>query len=603
VHVEVYFQGIGDRLESAKLRDYARRAVRLEHPSLLCVVDVCVDETGRWALVLHPVCKRWLSLADTVQCVEGHNSACSIALSLSEALAYLHRVGFRGGMSFDWGEQVRAVCCQGDSWHLALVPPTPRDIEAQWKEGLCGNPWFMAPEMLLSVYSNPTPVSDSFSLGALLFELLAREPLLEATSLLEAMREVQAGQFRKLSRTGAHLPDGISDFILRALCRQPSSRPSLLEWSRVMADFGGRPLPPPPAVGDPTSQIPQRPAESRPQLTSLLKESEPLASLHIDGPAGTGGYCDVFLGALPEGHPSDLEAHIPEVTIPQELQTRARLAETRAFDPVDFSVFGPPTARAGELILIQVFLHLPEQAGEAKELAEESDVESRRLGIRTLELEIRRGVKVRVHLAFTGLDVDDPVQELTWRGRSEAVQFGVEIPTNSSPGNSIGKVSAYVGGIPIGHVKFKLRVEAADASATSLEPQVLGEGLRRYKHAFVSYASEDRTEVLKRTQMLERCGVRYFQDLLSLKPGDRWEKELYREIDRSDLFLLFWSTAARESRWVQKEVQYALDRQRQSEDDLPEIVPVMIEGPPVPEPPAYLSHLHFNDRLLYFMSG
>ena len=32
----------------------------------------------------------------------------------------------------------------------------------------------------------------------------------------------------------------------------------------------------------------------------------------------------------------------------------------------------------------------------------------------------------------------------------------------------------------------------------------------------------------------------------------------------------------------------------------PEILPVIIEGPPVVSPPE-LAHLHFNDRLLYFM--
>jgi hypothetical protein len=65
--------------------------------------------------------------------------------------------------------------------------------------------------------------------------------------------------------------------------------------------------------------------------------------------------------------------------------------------------------------------------------------------------------------------------------------------------------------------------------------------------------------------------------------------------------LLFWSTAAKESPWVLREVRYALERKGGNEAAPPEIRPVPIEGPPPVLPPEELKHLHFNDRLLYFM--
>ena len=145
--------------------------------------------------------------------------------------------------------------------------------------------------------------------------------------------------------------------------------------------------------------------------------------------------------------------------------------------------------------------------------------------------------------------------------------------------------------------KLELTVTALGRAAWQLmarEPQ-------RYREAFISYSSKDRDEVLKRVQMLARFQINYFQDVLSLAPGARWEKELYRHIDSCDLFLLFWSSASKASPWVIKEVQYALDRWEQSGTEIPEIVPVLIEGPPVPLPPEHLSHLHFNDQLLYFI--
>jgi len=90
--------------------------------------------------------------------------------------------------------------------------------------------------------------------------------------------------------------------------------------------------------------------------------------------------------------------------------------------------------------------------------------------------------------------------------------------------------------------------------------------------------------------------VECFQDVLDLDPGDRWEKELYRRIDESDVLFLFWSQAAKDSEWVEREWRYGLERRG---DDF--IEPWPIEGPPVPSPPEDLKHLHFGDRILYFL--
>ena len=112
---------------------------------------------------------------------------------------------------------------------------------------------------------------------------------------------------------------------------------------------------------------------------------------------------------------------------------------------------------------------------------------------------------------------------------------------------------------------------------------------------------KDLNEVMKRVQMLERLHVSFFQDLLDLEPGERWKRKLYQHIDDCDVFMLFWSTASKESKWVTMEVQYALDRKGGDDARPPEIVPVLIEGPPVPLPNPELAHLHFNDKLLYYM--
>ncbi len=271
-------------------------------------------------------------------------------------------------------------------------------------------------------------------------------------------------------------------------------------------------------------------------------------------------------------------------------------------DLVDCTVFAPPTVAPGETVFVQVFAHLPEQAKTAWDYAREFDDGAARRGFRSLEAEVKRGAKLTFHFVMAGTDIDNPVQHLVWRGEPASVQFGVDVPRKRSPGILLGTVGVSLDSIPLGHVKFKLTVGQVCKEFTRARPGPVGEAAHCYRRAFISYATSDRPEVLKRVQLLARLGIEYFQDVLKLEPGDRWEKQLYRHIEESDLFLLFWSTSASNSEWVLKEVRYALQCKKGDDFAPPEIKPVVIEGPPPPAPPMELAHLHFNDYILYFMN-
>ena len=94
--------------------------------------------------------------------------------------------------------------------------------------------------------------------------------------------------------------------------------------------------------------------------------------------------------------------------------------------------------------------------------------------------------------------------------------------------------------------------------------------------------------------MLTAVGIRFAQDILSLEPGDKWLPTLLAWIEQSDVFLLFWSSNAKESEWVETEWRHALQLGRQGF-----IRPIVIEGPPIPEPPPELRDIHFGDKTLY----
>jgi len=267
---------------------------------------------------------------------------------------------------------------------------------------------------------------------------------------------------------------------------------------------------------------------------------------------------------------------------------------------VDCTVFGPPGIARRQTVMMQVFGHRPGLGEEIAQIAREFDFEAIRRGTVGLNVKLRTGSRITCHLEIPDLDVDEPVQVLEWSGRTSSVQFTVSAPARARLGTRIGKLTVSFRGVPRGHIKFRIDVTRKPGAG---DPAPLGEIARHYRNAFVSYASEDRVDVLKRVQMLALLDIAAFQDVLHLSPGDRWEQQLYTQIGRCDLFLLFWSRAARESRYVRKELRHALGLKKKDANARPEIIPIVLGPPPPPAPPKELKHLHFDDFLIYMIEG
>jgi TIR domain len=266
-------------------------------------------------------------------------------------------------------------------------------------------------------------------------------------------------------------------------------------------------------------------------------------------------------------------------------------------DIVDCSVFAPPAARRRSKIIVQVFLHRAEQAERVHFQAQVMDDAARQRGVQTLQIPIARSTPVDIEIDGQGLSVSEPVQRLVWRGEPNVAAFSAEVPAygNCDVYHPVVRVS--VNGVPAGRVLFQIKVEEGAAPQPEQKTELKGLDAKRYSRAFLSYASEDRVEVLKRAQALELAGVGYFQDVLSLSPGERYEPMILKKIDEADLFMLFWSRHARASQWVAKEIDYARERQLNEADGLPDIVPVSLEDPRDVPPPERLGDRHFNDRI------
>ncbi|MEL6382374.1 MAG: toll/interleukin-1 receptor domain-containing protein, partial [Cyanobacteria bacterium J06626_18] len=301
----------------------------------------------------------------------------------------------------------------------------------------------------------------------------------------------------------------------------------------------------------------------------------------------------------PKLNQNPLQKRLYEEPFTREEKLIKDISHPKQLEIVDCSVFGPKSIALSNMYLLQVFIHLPNELARAIHQAEKTDDEATKRTTKTLGALVSRGDTLSFQLIIPGLATDDPIQSLVWRGQPVSVDFGLVTPDSLPYKNLIGTVVVSRSSVPIGMLKFKLVVvQQANAALTPISDTA-----RLFRKAFVSYSSEDRREVLKRVQMLANVGIAVFQDILNLEPGERWKQRLYQEIDTSDLFLLFWSRAAKESQWVMQETRYALERQGAHPEQIPAIIPIILESPPITLPPPELMHLHFQDPIAYLIAA
>jgi hypothetical protein len=262
----------------------------------------------------------------------------------------------------------------------------------------------------------------------------------------------------------------------------------------------------------------------------------------------------------------------------------------------EVSVFSEERLQRASQALVQVFIHAKADRDAAAKESAQRDESSTCRGRHTLAVDVEVGTAITLHLTSSGLEIKQPVQTVTWNGKLESVSYAVRAPNDAPLGKVICTLSVSVRDIPVGYVRFTVTIEEDRGNPKT---SFVGDSAHRYERAFISYASKDRSEVLKRIPMLRIHRIEFFQDLLSLEPGDEWEERIYEEIESSDLFLLFWSSAALDSEWVKREWMHALKCRGSGKDGTPDIYPVLIEGPPVPSPPEELKRFHFRDFLAY----
>ena len=140
---------------------------------------------------------------------------------------------------------------------------------------ILGSPRYMSPEQVIG--KNVGPRSDIFSLGVVLYEMLAGVAPFDAESVSSIMYQTVHVHEEPLARANPAIPPALAAVVAKALAKDPEQRyPSIKELSRALREVG-RTLPPPLA----RLPLAPTPLDTGPHVHALPAD-EPAHSLSLD---------------------------------------------------------------------------------------------------------------------------------------------------------------------------------------------------------------------------------------------------------------------------------------------------------------------------------
>lgn len=199
----------------------AETARRLNHPGIVALYAAGVDGPLAW-LAMEPVLGSDLARYTRPQRLLPEPLALRLAQRMAQALAYAHRQGVvhrdvkPANVLVDWPR---------DAVKLADFGLARADDGVQTGTGIVpGSPAYMAPEQLAGAV--PTPRSDLYALGVMLFQMLAGRLPHEGASMGELLRHVADEPVPDLHLLRPDLPAGVVGLVANLLAKRPAERPS-----------------------------------------------------------------------------------------------------------------------------------------------------------------------------------------------------------------------------------------------------------------------------------------------------------------------------------------------------------------------------------------
>jgi serine/threonine-protein kinase len=244
-----------------RFRQEAKAAANLSHPNIVTVHDFVLD-TDQLYIVMEYVPGKDLK---TLQRDLGRFSikqAIDLIVQACNGIGYAHRAGL---VHCDVKPQNMLIM---PDWRLkvvdfgiaraqATISPDER-VDVVW-----GSPLYFSPEQAAGLA--PSPASDVYSLGVMLYEMLTGQLPFSAHSPEELSRLHREAPPLPPRRLNPNIPPSLEQIMLKVLSKEPAARYRTADQlGRVLLNFNQQPLHKPAAVPAPRTSGPISPPQPLP---------------------------------------------------------------------------------------------------------------------------------------------------------------------------------------------------------------------------------------------------------------------------------------------------------------------------------------------------
>jgi eukaryotic-like serine/threonine-protein kinase len=221
----------GDTAFRKRFLREARLAARLSHPNVVAVYDAGDEDGGRPYIVMEYVDGTTLEGRGPLPPRE----AVALAVQACHGLAHAHAAGL---VHRDVKPHNLLLRTDGTLKVADFGIARAAEATALTQVGtVLGTAAYLAPEQAAG--EEVTAAADIYSLGAVLYELLAGRPPYEPASLADF---ADRPEIRPVSELAPRVPRHVEDAVMRSLARNPAYRPASAD--ALARDLGDRPTAP-----------------------------------------------------------------------------------------------------------------------------------------------------------------------------------------------------------------------------------------------------------------------------------------------------------------------------------------------------------------------
>lgn len=258
-----------------------------------------------------------------------------------------------------------------------------------------------------------------------------------------------------------------------------------------------------------------------------------------------------------------------------------------------FTAGYPGSALPEQWYSLLIYLHLADLEAEARALL---DKRAAALQMKPSTFsqaatsKLRRGTILRLEPRAEGIEFNPPVHEVIWYEDIQEVSFRLRIKADAAGKFLSGGVGIHAEGVVIALLPLVIRALMPGEAPSETQQSI--RSARTFERVFASYSTQDSAIVNACVAAYQALGIYVYIDkeVLRSSSGQGFWPILKECIRRSDVLQLYWSQAARESKYVEDEWRYAYSLLSTKGDHF--IHPVTWERE-MPKPPPELAHRHF----------